>query len=341
MAKMTIGAYIPRNSWLHNLDVRSKLVTLALLIIAIFIVDSIFVHIGIFAGLIIVTSTSKISPIKMFNGLKQILILLVFTFSLQLLTIKDGELLQEFNFNLSIITIGLVLLIMVVYKLTKSRIHFRTTYFFIAFFLVFYVQTFDDAHAFFSYNVEVYDKALEKMVFIFFRIFNVIIASSLLTFTTSPRDLNEGIEYWLKPIPFVPEEVISRAISTSLRMIPKLFDESTKILKAQASRGVEFTESSLKQKVSQIVSLLVPMLILTLNISTDLANSMYVRGYVIGGKRTKLHTLKSSFKDIIPILVVVILILYIIGLNYIIWVITTAILTMIYIMKKAIVKNEN
>ncbi len=341
MAKITIGAYLPRNSWLHNLDVRSKLVTLALLIIAIFIVDSIYVHIGIFACLIIVTATSKISPIRMFNGLKQILILLMFTFSLQLLTIKDGELLQEFNFNISIITILLIISVLTIYKVTKTRVYFRTTYFFLAFFLVFFVQTLDVNNAFFSYNVEVYDKALERMVFIFFRIFNVIIASSLLTFTTSPRDLNEGIEYWLKPIPFVPEEVISRAISTSLRMIPKLFDESTKILKAQASRGVEFTESSLRQKVSQIVSLLVPMLILTLNISTDLANSMYVRGYVIGGDRTKLHVLKSSFKDIVPIIAIIILILYILGLNYIVWAVTVVILILIYTMKKVIIKNES
>ncbi len=341
MAKITIGAYLPRNSWLHNLDVRTKLMTLALLIVAIFIVDGIYVHLGIFVSLIVVTATAKISPIRMFNGLKQILILLVFTFSVQLLTIKDGELLQEFHFNLSIVTIALIILILVVYKLTKTRIFLRTTYFFLAFFLVFYVQTLDVNNAIFSYNVEVYDKALERMIFIFFRIFNVIIASSLLTFTTSPRDLNEGIEYWLKPIPYVPEEVISRAISTSLRMIPKLFDESTKILKAQASRGVEFSESSLRQKIGQIVALLVPMLILTLNISTDLANSMYVRGYVIGGERTKLHTLKSSFKDIIPVLVIIVLILYIIGLNYIIWAITVGVLIAIYAMKKVIIKNED
>ncbi len=341
MAKLTIGAYLPRNSWLHNLDVRTKLMTLALLIIAIFIVEDIYVHLGIFAVLIVVTMTSKISPIKMFNGLKQILILLIFTFSLQLLITKDGELLYTFSFNMSFITIGLIVSILIIYKFTKNRIFFRTTYFLLAFFLVFYVQTLEFSSSLFSYNVDVYDKALERIVFLFFRIFNVIIASSLLTFTTSPRDLNEGIEYWLKPIPFVPHEVISRAISTSLRMIPKLFEESSKILKAQASRGVEFTESSLRKKVRQIISLLVPMLILTLNISTDLANSMYVRGYVIGAERTKLHTLKSSFKDIIPVLVVTVLILYIVGLNYIIWAVTCVILVLIYVTKKAVVKHED
>ncbi len=341
MAKLTIGAYLPRNSWLHNLDVRTKLLTLGVLIIAIFFVNDIFVHIGIFIALIAVTATSKISPIRMFNGLKQILILLMFTFSLQLLTIKDGELLQEFKFNLSITTIFLIVFVLITYKLTKNRIFFKTTYFMLIFFLVFYIQTLTIGSPFFTYNVQIYDKALERMVFIFFRIFNVIIASSLLTFTTSPRDLNEGIEYWLKPIPFVPHEVISRAISTSLRMIPKLFDESTKILKAQASRGVEFSESSLKQKINQIISLLVPMLILTLNISTDLANSMYVRGYVIGGKRTKLHTLKSSFKDIIPVLVVITLLLYILGLNYVIWAIVGIVLISIYVIKKVVVKSES
>ncbi len=341
MARITIGAYLPRNSWLHRLDVRTKLLTLVLLIVAIFMVSDIYVHLAIFASLIIVTATSKISPIKMFNGLKQIIVLLMFTFSLQLLTTKDGELLQVLNFNISILTIVLMVTILVLYKFTKNRIFFKTTYFLFAFFLIFFVQTLTIGNSLVTYHIEIYDKALERMVFIFFRIFNVIIASSLLTFTTSPRDLNEGIEYWLKPIPFVPEEVISRAISTSLRMIPKLFDESTKILKAQASRGVEFSESSLKKKINQIVALLIPMLILTLNISNDLANSMYVRGYVIGGERTKLYTLKSSFKDIIPVLVISILLLYVIGLNYMYWVIVVLIFVLIYITKKAVIKNED
>ena len=75
--------------------------------------------------------------------------------------------------------------------------------------------------------------------------------------------------------------VFSMMISITLRIIPTLFLEAQKILKAQASRGVDFKEGKLQQKVTQIVSLLLPMFIISLRKAYDLADTMEVRGYAV------------------------------------------------------------
>ncbi len=333
-SKITIGSYIPGNSWLHRLDVRAKILAVLLLITSIFFVDEIIVHTILLLSLILITISARIPIVRMLRGLRQIMFLLMFTAVLQFFTVKSGDMLVSIHFSVNIFKIFLIVLIIVFYTLTKQFTKFKFTYFLIMFLSVFAVQYLEASNSLFAYDFEVYQTALERVVYIFLRIFNVIIVSSLLTLSTSPRSLNEGIEYWLSPIPYIPAEEISKSISISLRMIPKLFDESTKILKAQASRGVEFSESSLKKKIEQIVSLLVPMLVVSLNISSDLADSMCVRGYVVGAKRTKLHVFKSNFFDIVPVLISGGLLVQLLFMNYAITGFTILILVFIYMIKK-------
>ena len=92
-------------------------------------------------------------------------------------------------------------------------------------------------------------------------------------------------------------------IALTLRFIPTLIEESKKIMKAQASRGVDFEEGRLKDKVSQIISLLIPMFVISFKRADDLANAMEARGYVIGAKRTKLDELKLRWRDYLCILI--------------------------------------
>jgi energy-coupling factor transport system permease protein len=86
-------------------------------------------------------------------------------------------------------------------------------------------------------------------------------------------------------------------ISLTLRFIPTLVGESKKIMNAQASRGVDFNEGKLKDKVNQIISLLIPMFVISFKRAEDLANAMEVRGYIVGAKRTKLDELKLRWRD--------------------------------------------
>ena len=91
-------------------------------------------------------------------------------------------------------------------------------------------------------------------------------------------------------------------ISIALRFIPTLFLEMDKILKAQASRGSDFNEGSFRQKIRQIISILVPMFIISFKRADDLASAMEARGYIPGEKRTKLNILKMHALDYILLL---------------------------------------
>ena len=112
-------------------------------------------------------------------------------------------------------------------------------------------------------------------------------------------DINNGLEWLLSPLKVFgfPVSVISMTFALTLRFIPTLLEESKKIMNAQASRGVDFQEGSLGEKITQIVSLLVPMFVISFRRAEDLSNAMEARGYVIGAPRTKLDELKFKGLD--------------------------------------------
>ena len=98
-------------------------------------------------------------------------------------------------------------------------------------------------------------------------------------------------------------------LSIALRFIPTLFSETEKILKAQASRGVDFKESSLTKQIIQIVSLLIPMFVISIKRASDLADAMEARGYIPGEKRTKLLHMKFRLFDYFSLIFVVLLLI--------------------------------
>jgi energy-coupling factor transport system permease protein len=118
-------------------------------------------------------------------------------------------------------------------------------------------------------------------------------------------DLNYGIEALLKPLKIVkvPVDMIAMMLSLTLRYIPTLLIETEKIMKAQASRGVDFKESTFKEKISQVISLLIPVFVISFKRSEDLGNAMEVRGYVIGQKRTRIDEYIISLRDILTIII--------------------------------------
>jgi len=87
-------------------------------------------------------------------------------------------------------------------------------------------------------------------------------------------------------------------ISISLRYIPTILDEANKIMLAQASRGADFAEGKMKDKIKQIISLLVPMFIIAFKRSEDLADAMESRNFVPGRERTRIHDLKFGMLDL-------------------------------------------
>jgi len=248
--------------------------------------------------------------LKVLQGLRPILFLLTFTVLIQILIVTPNEkvaLTQSVTFYLSWSSIGVLFVWFMFYQWSKKWIRFKTLYFLLSVFVVFFIQYMLPFGNVFDYEVVLYEETVLRALFIFFRIVIIIMLTSLLTFTTMTTDIKDGLEGILLPLKWmkVPVDVLAMMVSLTLRYIPTLLIETNKIMKAQASRGVDFKEASLKEKVTQVISLLIPVFVISFKRAEDLANAMEVRGYVIGQKRTKIDVLKIKHTDFISLFTVV------------------------------------
>ena len=150
------------------------------------------------------------------------------------------------------------------------------------------------------FNRPFYVKAFTQTLLIIIRLVLMISVTSVLTATTKPLDLTYGLEYFMSPLKVIkfPAHEIAMTISIALRFIPTILEETQKIMKAQASRGVDLQEGKLKEKISAIISLIIPLFISAFQRSEELANAMEARGYNPSAKRTRYRTLKFGLKDL-------------------------------------------
>lgn len=155
--------------------------------------------------------------------------------------------------------------------------------------------------------IKIYDQALTQTAYIFIRLVLIIVMTTILTATTKPLDLTLGIEHLLSPFKKLgfPTHEVAMMISIALRFIPTLLEETQRIMKAQASRGVEFSEGTLKQKIMSIVSLIIPLFISAFQRAEDLANAMESRNYNPEAKRTRYKQLRWKFADTISFICVI------------------------------------
>lgn len=145
----------------------------------------------------------------------------------------------------------------------------------------------------------IYSDAVFQTLYIAIRLMLMIVITTVLTATTKPLDLTLGIEDLLKPFQKIglPAHEIAMMISIALRFIPTLIEETQRIMKAQASRGVDLENGSIKEKVVAILSLLVPLLVSAWDRAVQLADAMEARGYVPGKPRTRYKKLKMQNYD--------------------------------------------
>lgn len=131
------------------------------------------------------------------------------------------------------------------------------------------------------------------------RLIYLILGTSLMTLTTTPNQLTDGLEQGLKPLNriHVPVHELAMVMSIALRFIPILIEETDKIMKAQTARGANFDEGGLIQKAKSMVPLLVPLFISAFRRANDLALAMEARCYHGGEGRTKLHPLRYQTRD--------------------------------------------
>ncbi|MFX3618239.1 MAG: energy-coupling factor transporter transmembrane protein EcfT [Sporolactobacillus sp.] len=157
--------------------------------------------------------------------------------------------------------------------------------------------------------LHIYQNGLIQSFFISIRILVIIVMTTLLTLTTSPIQITDGLESMLNPLKKIklPVHEFALMMSISLRFIPTLLEETEKIIKAQAARGSDFTSGPLKERIKAIVPLLVPLFVSAFKRAEDLAMAMEARGYHGDEGRTKLHQLNWGGRDSVLLIVVVLL----------------------------------
>ena len=131
------------------------------------------------------------------------------------------------------------------------------------------------------------------------RLVFLIVFSSLLTYTTSPIVLTDGIEHLLNPFhrSGVPAHELAMMLSIALRFIPTLLEETDRIMKAQTARGANFTSGSLLQRGKNMIPLLVPLFVSAFRRADDLATAMEARCYRGGEGRTRMNELSYTSRD--------------------------------------------
>lgn len=249
---ITIGQYYPKESAIHKLDPRTKLIGTVAYIISMFCFQRFFGFFITIAFFAMVIKISKIPFSHIGKGLKPIVMLLVFTMLLNALFSTGTTLFQWGIINITV-------------------------------------------------------EGIRNAIFMGIRLALLVFGASILTFTTTPNNLTDGLEClfgFLKKI-HVPVHEIAMMMSIALRFIPILLEETDKIMKAQLARGADFENGNLIKRAKSLVPLLVPLFISAFRRANDLAMAMEARCYRGGEGRTKMKPLKYQKEDYIAFGVIV------------------------------------
>ena len=151
------------------------------------------------------------------------------------------------------------------------------------------------------------------------RLMYLVAGSSIMTFTTSPNSLTDGMEKLLQPLNRlnVPVHEVAMMMSIALRFIPILLEETDKIMKAQMARGADFESGNLLKKAKNMVPLLVPLFVSAFRRANDLALAMEARCYNGGDGRTKMKPLTYARRDAIAYVAVLCYLAGVIALRYV------------------------
>ncbi|MDU4961515.1 MAG: energy-coupling factor transporter transmembrane component T [Sporomusaceae bacterium] len=155
------------------------------------------------------------------------------------------------------------------------------------------------------------DTGLRQGILMALRLVLLIAVSSLLTFTTSPIVLTDGIERLLNPFKRigVPAHELAMMMTIALRFIPTLIEETDRIMKAQIARGAEFSSGSLLKRARNMIPLLVPLFVSAFRRADELATAMEARCYRGGDNRTRMKELRLAGRDALAMAALLALIL--------------------------------
>lgn len=215
--------------------------------------------------------------------------------------------------NLIMSGLNLLFLIMIMLISKVSILEFiknlRSLIFVIIFLIAIYIFIPNASYQFvmvdFQNGYKLYYDSLYQGGYIVLRLVMMLLLTMILTSTCKPLDLTYAFEWYMSPLKIIkfPAHAIAMTISIALRFIPTLLDETNRIMKAQASRGVDFNKGGLIKKFKAVTSLIIPLLVSSFKRSEELANAMEARGYDPDKKRTRYRKLSFSYRDLIAFLI--------------------------------------
>ncbi len=149
--------------------------------------------------------------------------------------------------------------------------------------------------------IKIYSGGLSRAVLMMLRILMLITCTFLLTYTTSPIALTDGLEALMNPLKKikVPVHELSMMMCIALRFIPTLIEETDKIMCAQKARGADFENGSLMERAKALIPILVPLFISAFRRADELATAMECRCYQGGEGRTKMKLLRYHREDFV------------------------------------------
>jgi len=249
---ITLGQYFPGTSFLHQLDPRCKIIATLIVIVAIFLAESLPAY-GLITVFILLCFFISHLPLKLIlKSLKPLWVIIILTMGIHVFT-TSGTVIWQWGI------------------------------------------------------LHITWEGIRQGALMTARLIYLIVFSSLLTYTTSPIVLTDGIEHLLNPFRRVgvPAHELAMMMTIALRFIPTLLEETDRIMKAQTARGANFTSGSIMQRGRNMIPLLVSLFVSAFRRADDLATAMEARCYRGGEGRTRMHELAYTFRDTIAMIVVI------------------------------------
>lgn len=263
LTDITLGQYIPRESVVHNLDPRVKIISTFIFIIAVFLVNSPAAYLFLFLSVAVLIGLSRIRYATVLKSIRPIVFLILFTAVINVFMTTTGNVLFQAGF------------------------------------------------------VKITDVGVKNAVTMALRLVFLVTGTSMLTYTTSPILLTDGIENLLNPLKKigVPAHELAMMMTIALRFIPTLLEETDKIIKAQKARGADFESGNLIRRAKALIPILVPLFINAFRRADELAMAMECRCYRGGEGRTRLRSLKICGRDISALIIIALFVCGIVLLN--------------------------
>ena len=261
---ITLGQFFPGDSYVHQLDPRTKLIMVVVYIVALFSASGWAGYAVVAAFLAMAILISEIPLKSITRGLKPVMMIVVFTGILNLFfTEGTHEIVNIFGFSLTW-------------------------------------------------------EAVTRAFFMVLRIMMLITGTFLLTYTTSPIALTDGLESLLSPLKRLkfPVHELSMMMCIALRFIPTLIEETDKIMSAQKARGADFESGSLMDRARALIPILVPLFISAFRRADELATAMECRCYQGGEGRTKMKQLHYTQLDFVTFFIGAALVFAVMALAY-------------------------